>query len=306
MEHTKKTKKGAKIKDIIRLFFKYDINAIPVVDNRNLFKGLIFKQEIIDNAGEISFIEKPFSTISNKFIFFPKETEFLQFISKLNDSLEFPVINLKGELLYLWRKKDLLDLYYSITKNVIKEPSTQNIIDFEAIINVLPLNIIIVNSKNKIIFASKSFLETLDFKKEILINQLVHKIFPKINIIRTKDSLYPNIHKIKYQHQEWYYLIFNLSTTASMKGCYIYVFTQNKNMFNAGISEIIKGDKVNIKKENNAKKEQPPLTELIKSQEKELIKKVLEENAWNISQAARILKIPRQTLQYKISKYKIT
>ncbi len=37
----------------------------------------------------------------------------------------------------------------------------------------------------------------------------------------------------------------------------------------------------------------------------DLIIKALEETEYNISQAAEILNIPRQTLQYKISKYNL-
>jgi len=294
-----KHKKGAKIKDIIRLFFKYDIDAIPVVDNKNNFKGLIFKKNIIEYSGEVAFIEKSFSTVSDKFLFFPEESEFLQFISKLNDSIEFPVINLKGILLYLWRKKDLLNLYYSITRDTIKSSRESTGIDFEKIVNILPINFIIVNSKNKIIFASKAFLENLDFKKEILINQSVLKIFPRLTIIRTKNSLYPKVHKIKYQHQDWYYTILNLESTGTMKGYYVYIFSTTRYMLSS------ERDELKVKEEPLLTKEHKSLNEIIELQEKEMIQKVLEENEWNISQAARILKIPRQTLQYKISKYKI-
>lgn len=294
-----KSKKGAKIKDIIRLFFKYDIDAIPVIDNKNNFKGLIFKKNIIEYAGEVAFIEKSFSTVSDKFIFFPEESEFLQFISKLNDSVEFPVINLRGIVLYLWKKKDLLNLYYSITRDTIKLAGESTGIDFEKIVNILPINFIIVNSRNKIIFASKAFIENLDFRKEILLNQSVIKIFPKLNIIRTRETLYPKVHKIKYQHQDWYYTILNLESTGTMKGCHIYLFSPNRYMLSMERGESKE------KEEPLLTKEYKSLNDIIGSQEKEMIQKVLEENEWNISQAARILKIPRQTLQYKISKYKI-
>ncbi len=39
-----------KIKDIMRLFFKYDIDALPVLDKKNKFKGLIDKNLIIQDA----------------------------------------------------------------------------------------------------------------------------------------------------------------------------------------------------------------------------------------------------------------
>ncbi|QZY57277.1 sigma-54 interaction domain-containing protein [Crassaminicella profunda] len=48
-----------------------------------------------------------------------------------------------------------------------------------------------------------------------------------------------------------------------------------------------------------------PLNDVIAVVEKEMIKKALEKAGWNVSKAARLLKLPRQTLQYKIIKYQI-
>ncbi len=47
------------------------------------------------------------------------------------------------------------------------------------------------------------------------------------------------------------------------------------------------------------------LDELVKNYEVEIIKKVLTQNNFNINKSAQTLKIPRQTLQYKIQKYGI-
>ncbi|MBN1899095.1 MAG: hypothetical protein JW827_09980 [Spirochaetes bacterium] len=296
MVETKKIK-NAKIKDIIRLFFQYDIEAFPIVDKSNQFKGLVFKHEVINHAGEVSFIEKPFSFLVSQSLFYPNESEFLQYISRLNETLEFPVLNLKGELLSLWKKSDLLNLYYSINSPK-KKPVSGDQIDQEIIIDSLNLNFLIVNSKNKIIHASRPFLENLDFKKEILLNQSIQKIFPKVNIIRSRELLHPHHHSIKYQHQDWRYFIFEMKNSG--KEFFIYLFMPfDKPLFTQDLDEMKEKIVLDLK-------EKKPLNEMIESQEKELIKNVLEENQWNISHAARILKIPRQTLQYKISKYKIS
>ncbi len=292
--------KHKKFKDIIRIFFQYDIEALPVIDNRNKLRGLIFKNDIIDNAGEISFIDKNFTSASaDKFINLPDESEFLLFISKIDDHTEFPVINLSGEVIHLWKKKDILNIYYSISKEKQKMGIDKDFIDFEKIINILPLNILIVNNKNIIEYVSDYFLETLDFKREILVNQPINKIFPTISIIRIKDTFYPRSHKLKYQHRDWYYFIFNTDRTGSNK--IVYLFTENKNMFESDIANVTIEEQI---KPTQIKKGKP-LAEIIENQEKELIKKTLKENDWNISESARLLKIPRQTLQYKISKYKI-
>ncbi|NLW22043.1 MAG: sigma 54-interacting transcriptional regulator [Tissierellia bacterium] len=47
------------------------------------------------------------------------------------------------------------------------------------------------------------------------------------------------------------------------------------------------------------------LREIIEEKEKNIIQKALEEAEYNISHTAELLKIPRQTLQYKISKYNL-
>lgn len=291
MESQTVIKKNIKVTDIIRLFFKHDVDILPIIDSKNTFKGLILKRDLIDHSGDITFIEKSFSSIVNNFLFKPTEKEFLQIISNLNENIEFPVLNLKGQVVSLWRKKNLLDLFYGFTKSTTKTTLVPDI-DFEAILNTLPVKILVTNSKDKIIFASNYFINEFDIKKEILINQSIVKIFPKINTSKIKDNFYPRIFKIRYQHKDIYYTIFNFE----QKSYYIYYFTTGDESF---IDFLKKESFEPIKMEDS-------LSNIVEEKEKEIIKKVLKESDWNISEAARILKIPRQTLQYKINKYKIT
>ena len=60
----------------------------------------------------------------------------------------------------------------------------------------------------------------------------------------------------------------------------------------------------------NAVKEQSelsyvPLRDILEDKEKEIIEKVLLHSNGNISEAARVLDLPRQTLQYKLRKLNI-
>lgn len=57
--------------------------------------------------------------------------------------------------------------------------------------------------------------------------------------------------------------------------------------------------------QKKAKAKLKPLTETVKKVESVMIKRALRQTAGNITKAAEILKVPRQTLQYKISKYDI-
>jgi len=291
----KETSKTAKIADIIRLFFKYEIDFIPVIDSKNSFKGLILKNDLIDNSGDLSFIEKSFTLVLQNFLKVPNESEFLQIISKIKEETEFPVINLKGQVVHLWQKKNLLNVFYGISKSISKTETPEDV-NFHNLLYNLPLKLIILNSKNKIIFATKLFLEKLDFKKELLLNQNITKFFPKINTERIPNSFYPKFYKIKYQHKDWYYTIFKIEDSSQ----YAYIFTESENInFD---SEIFPRNET---KEIETQKLKEPLPEIIENREKEIIEKTLKETDWNISEASRILKIPRQTLQYKISKYKI-
>ncbi|WP_412766284.1 sigma-54 interaction domain-containing protein [Sutcliffiella cohnii] len=59
---------------------------------------------------------------------------------------------------------------------------------------------------------------------------------------------------------------------------------------------------VRLVKQRKGREEQPSLREILAHKEKELITDALQETKGNIVQAAKLLKIPRQTLQYKLSK----
>lgn len=296
MKQSEKTAPRAiKIKDIMRLFFKYDIDQLPVIDRGKRLKGLVDKKLIIQDATDPVFIERPFARLSAKFIFYPEEEFFLQIVSNLPDELRFPVIDGRGNLQHLWLKKDLLNSYYHIDEtsrsaSPAKEP------DYREVIEILPFNILITDARNRIVRANKSFLTELDFEQDILFQQSITRFFPRIVLPGQKHSCFPSIHTIKYRHMDWHYALF------SVNGHCLYLFSQNYAVLGLG-------------------KEQPPLppdnqdapksasrslNETMEGRESQMIKKALEESDWNISQAAQTLKIPRQTLQYKISKYRIS
>ncbi len=297
-----KKNKNIKIKDIMRLFFKYDIDFLPVIDGRNKLRGFIFKNSLINDATETDFINKTFSSLTSKYILLPDESEFLSLIKNLEDTLEFPVLNLKGEVLELWKKKDLVNVFYNIPSSSKKEENNDNLKKINEkivkyIFNNLPINILMIDGNNKIIYANQKLLEEMDFREEIILNQKITKIFPSLNIIKTKNNLYPVYHNISYQHRKWSYTIIDISKI--LEGVYCYIFEIKKD---ADISLKRKAVEKDVEKKNIKNKKLP---DIIKESERDIIINALKEHNWNISATARYLKIPRQTLQYKINKYKI-
>ncbi len=298
MEQEKNNIKIVKMKDIIRLFFKFDIDYIPIIDKDKKLKGLVDKKLIIQDAADTVFIEKPFSKLVNKFIFYPSEESFLQIVSAIPDELKFPVIDIKGSLQYLWFKKDILNSFYNISKKS-KSKTEKSDLDYKDIIDAFPLNLILVDEKNKIVNANKNFLHELDFEQDIILNQNINKFFTNIHLPNEKNVFYPKIHSLKYRHIHWYY------TVLQANQYYIFLFSLTSNPFNSNKEIHFSEESENSKKSGQKSISPPSLTRVMESNEKNIIKKILEENEWNITQAAQVLKIPRQTLQYKISKYKI-
>ncbi len=304
MEQKSNSRKVIKMKEIMRLFFKYDIEVLPVVDGRDKFKGFINKNLIIQNATDSGFIDKLFPKLISKYLTYPNEKEFLLLVSRLSDDNNFPVIDNKGNYLFLWFKKDLLNHYYNISLNEGKN-QTQKDDMFKGIVKCLPLNIVLTETTGKIIFINDNFLSEFDFEEDILIKQNINKFFPKINKIFIDSNLYPKIHSFLYRHVNWYYVIIKY------KSVYVYMFSLYKekllthdkdNIFSIDKPEIKEKTKKIIKVETTKIK---PLPDIIENQEKDILIKTLNESDWNITHAAKILEIPRQTLQYKISKYKI-
>ncbi len=299
MEQGTTDPKIIKIKDIMRLFFKYDIDALPVLDKKNKFKGIINKNLIIQDATDSEFIGKLFSRVADKYLTYPDEEKFLFLVSNLSEDVEFPVIDEKGKFLFLWDKRKLLNSYYSISDKEKEADKTDELL-YKAVLNNIPSNIILTGIDNNIFFANKSFIKDFDFELNILLGRNLNKFFPNINIILAKQNFFPKIHSITYRHIKWHYIIIKC------KASFIYIFSKAEE-------SLIKHGKDNIEIEPKRKKKEKQkgsqkdksLPNLIRDKETDMIKKVLQENDWNITKAAGILNIPRQTLQYKIIKYKI-
>ncbi len=297
-----------KMKDIIRLFFKYDIDALPLLDKKDKFKGFINKDIIIQDATDSEYIDKPFSKFIGKYLSYPDEEKFLFFVSSLVEDFKFPVIDIKGELLFLWDKKKLLNSYYNISKKEnAHEQSDEQPYPYKEVLNILPFNILMTDPEGEIFFINKRFLKDFDFEDNILPGQKLNKIFPNINMILAKQNFFPKIFNITYRHLKWYYIILKSRTT------YIYIFSKAEEQFKMNEesqSGSVDSTEIKSNKKVKAKQESPKkpasLPKIIENKETGIIKKILQENNWNITKAARILNIPRQTLQYKISKYKIS
>ncbi len=301
MNTKRQAKNVVKIKDIMRLFLQYEIEFFPIVDGRSNLRGLLYKNKLINDATDMAFLKKTFSSMLEKYILYPEEPEFLKIVSELKNSDEFPVINLKGEVIELWKKNNLINIYYKInnTKKEITQ-KTKTVPDIKQILDLLPINLLIIDSKKNIVYASREFIKTFDFKIEILINQNIIKIFPEIITTYSKNTAYPKLNQIYYQHENRNYGIINFNKYKKEHIGYIFFSnTDNNNM----IINSISAKTEEKRKENTEKKTKLP--DIIHNEEKNIIEITLKKNNWNISQTAKQLKIPRQTLQYKINKYKI-
>ena len=207
-----------RMKDIMRLFFKYDIDALPLLDKKDKFKGFINKDIIIQDATDSEYIDRPFSKFISKYLSYPDEEKFLFFVSNLVEDFKFPVIDTKGELLFLWDKKKLLNSYYNISKKE-NSPEKSDEQPYKEVLNILPFHILMTDHEGSIFFINKRFIKDFDFEDNILMGQKLNKIFPNINMINVRQNLFPKIFNITYRHLKWYYIILK------SRAAFIYIFS---------------------------------------------------------------------------------
>jgi len=213
--------KAVRMSEIMRLFYKYGVDAIPVLDKKGKLQGLLDKKLVLHDADDAQSIDKPFYKSVDKYLLSPGEAEFLSLVSGLPDESRFPVIDRKGQFLLLWDKKKMLTGYYSRKDSPAADPDNF----FREILNKLPFSFLVTDIRHRIIFASEHFLREFEFDADILLEQDLFRLFPAVSRIQLKDHFYPRQHTISYRHKDWYYTVLRVSAGQ------VYLFARDKEKF---------------------------------------------------------------------------
>ena len=284
---------------------------LPVVDQKSeSFIGFLSKSRIISEMSNLDIEEEnEENEISKELLEFDISDELLSYFDSHS---KIPVLNMRGEKISLWTKTKILLEYNNKVEEKTKEEVENTIIEDNG-----------YNESEKINWFLRLVLENLsepllvtDLKgKTILYNESFEKnILPleffKDSIMTCESKLSKILKNNKHLFKkvlDWtvisnfgkginYDLHFKVISEDGNNTGYIYQFIL-RNDYNI-IEE--KSSNQNFKFDTNLS-----FSKNIDNYEKFCIENALIKNLWNISKTAKILKIPRTTLQNKVRHFQI-
>ncbi|MCK5268095.1 MAG: hypothetical protein KAR07_08005 [Spirochaetes bacterium] len=269
--------------ELARYFYKFPINAFPILDDSFNFSGLLLKRYILNNMDEFKAIKTNIKSIINKYIYYPNEGEIVRMIFGDKKIQEFPVFNRKGYLIGVWDLSSFFRIFDKVPFSAF--------LNFKNIFDNYHIPILITNDGKKIISFNKSMskLSGLDQKDNTIIGRSLDRVFSDLDW----EMIEKAGQKVKIKTP-----LCDLSAELSSQ-----VMENNKTL---NIISIINYENNQlIKKSKKADNAGTPLNEAIDKLERELIISAMMDCKGNVSKTSELLEIPRQTLQYKLIKYKI-
>ncbi len=261
------------IKELIRLFYQFPAEGFPVVDESGRIVGILPRSEVVKLGAQFGVKNLDASIkehISNSMIPMvdpPTASEINRLIFGDSRVEVIPVLSMKGSLRGFWKPQDVFKAF--------DESGTMTEGDLHLILDNLPWPIIAADSEGKVGFVNLKAVEDLGLDPQESIGKSFSEIKRKINTKARKKN---------YSAME-----IPINTSMGILGK-IFIFAQFKD--ENSLKSLITAGNFNLEKE-------------LENYERKIIKLTLELTHGNISRSAKLLGIPRQTLQYKINKYSL-
>lgn len=283
-----------KIKDILKYFCGYGLSSIPVVNKSKKLIGILKKEDFVTTSSSVINLEKSlkeFAIRNMTCINFSEDSKILSsLVLSCEQIKEIPVIDEEGSLIDFWTPQEI---FLSLNNDI-----SFSVNSWEKIFNNFPCISIIVDHSGKIVLANKlakkylfEDIETQNKEISEICSDLA-KLSTKCKKLeekkRNKSILKESLVNIKGKK---YYCDYNL--ILDDKRVIGEVFLLREFLLES-LNQSLEQD--------DLKKTIPPLEEAILKTEKNIISRALKKTDGNISACANLLKIPRQTLQYKIRK----
>ncbi|MFN3605210.1 MAG: helix-turn-helix domain-containing protein [Leptonema sp. (in: bacteria)] len=305
---------------LLRIFYKYPLNYIPLLDNNQAGEfyivGFLSRNKVLQFSTDKARLEEKFPKIPEHFI---EKIIQPRTISEFFKKAPIPVYNTLGKFIENWEERQINDYlkiflnstFYSETnqkenENLSTSIDLQKFNIIETVLSAIPLPLFALNRNGVSIFYNdffiKEILEKGPFKNTMGLAEAFFKeaiergIAENIKKNLDFDHLFLYIKEIRKK-----ILISNIQSENEVLG-YLIIFFDD-SLIESGETTNQKRDIVSfVEKHLNENKTYEEILEII---EVEVIQEFLKKNHYNISRTAELLKVNRTTLQNKIKRLDI-
>ncbi len=287
--------------NLLKIFYQYKTNIILYVKGKKL-KGFILRDHFTENLSDIDSINQVFDSFVIAFKDIDQALMYLEHDGIIHEGRQVvPVVNQKFNFIGLWNRlniiKSLEDIPLFDKNDILEKNEDQSSFNHKLAmlaLEVLPIGMLALDtSGNQLLYnedwlaLKKKYPRELKTKhiiqcaKEAMANE-VHK--PEVNFAMTFS-----LDKIIDGHIIKMKLICNANTTIG------YLF------WNSEINLISQQSDSSIKETSSY--EGKSLKEILHEKEKQILSWALKRAKGKVSDAAKILKVPRQTFSYRYARY---
>lgn len=297
--------------ELIRIFFKYPINYIPLLDQNiggeKYIIGFLSRYKVFQFSTDKSRLEKKFNQIPEFFIEKKIQPEF---INEFFEKAPIPVYNIFAKYIESWEKNQINEnlknfLYIEAPfLSEIKKLDEDTSIDkekyeiLEGILSSIPLPLFAINHSGISVFYNQLFIKEIlekgPFKKTLALAEAYFKEVIERTIAENIKNNF-DIDNIQIFNEELKIkmIISNILNNNEVVG-YLIIFLNELNQENL-ISFV-----------ENHLKNKKTYDEILDLIEIKIINEFLKRNRYNISHTADFLNVNRTTLQNKIKRLNIS
>ncbi|MCK4777837.1 MAG: hypothetical protein KAS39_05610 [Actinomycetia bacterium] len=304
-------KKLNEYRDILKIFYMTSTRALLVIQSERLV-GLVLKEDVIRFSSNIELVKKHISIIISFLIKGPSDSRLSTILS---ENEELPAIDVKGNYLGMigtaqYREPDI-------------ELPSQDILS--RMIDLFPDPMLLVNLEGEIKYFNSSFkvFAGNDIRGLSIDYKLLKHLIKNDSLVLEIDSVERIFYKFGFDESNLIVLLGRERSPASVKKAKTEKIKRNvAERKLKKLEDDLKKRMADIKNREKELKKQltgsaiinqsgtrelkkKDLASYLDAIEKVRIEETFNELGGNVSKAADRLGIPRQTLQYKLSKYKI-
>ncbi|MEW6104049.1 MAG: CBS domain-containing protein [bacterium] len=145
----------------MRLFLKYPISSLPIVDEKRKILGFLSKQDIIASSGMKDDINLPIADVIEHYlnpVDKEKDIHFLNLILKnFNKIKKIPIMDSSGNIVNMWERFELIAGWEG-------EENRERRDFYSKLFDNLPVGVVITSEKGKILYLNPSASSISDTK----------------------------------------------------------------------------------------------------------------------------------------------